>query len=87
MAAFGVRFRIAKSRICHSQYVQLGSYLVTDLATTVSVCHILHAKFVLFFLNHRGTIFHENMLLLAHLYLLAMLGSGRSGLSVAALPL
>ena len=36
------------------EYVQLGSYLVTDLATRVSVCHFLDAKLVLFLLNDRG---------------------------------
>ena len=36
-----------------ARYVQLGSYLVTDLATRVSVCHFLDAKLVSFLLNDR----------------------------------
>ena len=47
-------------------HVQPGSHLVTDLASRLSVCHFLHTKLVSFLLNHRGTIFHENMLLLVH---------------------
>ena len=37
-----------------ARYVQLGSYLVTDSATRVFVCHFLDVKLVSFLLNDRG---------------------------------